>query len=120
MKFQDFKYLITQSFQEWSEDKASRLAAALAYYTVFSIPPLLIIVLAITGQVFDDAQARITAEITSLMSLYVINFEYSGDFFVTEINQMLCSYITGLHIVFNNIGVVQITITAMDEKDWDS
>jgi membrane protein len=67
MKFQDFKYLITQSFQEWSEDKASRLAAALAYYTVFSIPPLLIIVLAITGQVFDDAQARITAEITSFI-----------------------------------------------------
>ena len=67
MKLQDFKYLITQSFQEWSEDKASRLAAALAYYTVFSIPPLLIIVLAITGQVFDDAQARITAEITSFI-----------------------------------------------------
>ena len=40
MKFQDLKYLITQSFKEWSEDKASRLAASLAYYTVFSIPPL--------------------------------------------------------------------------------
>ena len=58
---------ITQSFKEWSEDKASRLAASLAYYTIFSIPPLLIIVLAITGQVFDDAQARITAEINSFI-----------------------------------------------------
>jgi membrane protein len=67
VKFQDLKYLITQSFKEWSEDKASRLAAALAYYTVFSIPPLLIIVLAISGQVFDDAQARITAEINSFI-----------------------------------------------------
>jgi membrane protein len=67
MKFQDFKYLITQSFKEWSEDKASRLAASLAYYTIFSIPPLLIIILAITGQVFDDAQARITAEINSFI-----------------------------------------------------
>ena len=67
MTARDYKYLVTQSFKEWSEDKASRLAAALAYYTVFSIPPLLIIVLAITGQVFDDAPARITAEINSFI-----------------------------------------------------
>ena len=67
MTAQDFKYMIRQSFKEWSEDKASRLAASLAYYTIFSIPPLLIIVLAITGQVFDDAQARITAEINSFI-----------------------------------------------------
>lgn len=67
MTFTDFKYLGLQTFKEWSEDKASRLAASLAYYTVFSIPPLLIIILAITGQVFDDAQARITAEINSFI-----------------------------------------------------
>jgi membrane protein len=67
MKLQDFKYLITESFHEWSDDKASRLAASLAYYTVFSIPPLLIIILAISGQVFDDAQSRITAEITGFI-----------------------------------------------------
>jgi membrane protein len=67
MKFQDLKYLVIQSFKEWSEDKASRLAASLAYYTIFSIPPLLIIILAITGQIFDDAQARITAEINGFI-----------------------------------------------------
>ena len=35
--------IIKQTFKEWSEDKASRLSAALAYYTVFSIPPLLVV-----------------------------------------------------------------------------
>jgi membrane protein len=27
--------LLKETFSEWSEDKASRLAAALAYYTIF-------------------------------------------------------------------------------------
>ena len=50
MTFDDVKYLVTESFSEWSDDKASRLSAALAYYTIFSIPPLLILSLAIAGQ----------------------------------------------------------------------
>ncbi len=56
-------------FQEWSEDQAARLAAALAYYTVFSIPPLLIIVLAIVGQFFDKNAARqqLMAQIAGLI-----------------------------------------------------
>ncbi len=50
--------LIKTTFQDWSEDNATRLAAALAYYTVFSIPPLLIIVLAIVGQFYNQNAAR--------------------------------------------------------------
>jgi membrane protein len=50
--------LVKATFKDWSEDKAARLAAALAYYTVFSIPPLLIIVLAIVGQFFDRNSMR--------------------------------------------------------------
>ena len=45
--------LIKTSFKEWQEDKASRLAAAMAYYTIFSLSPLLIISLAIAGWFFD-------------------------------------------------------------------
>jgi membrane protein len=41
--------LLKETFQEWNEDKAPRLAAALAYYTIFSIAPLLVLVIAITG-----------------------------------------------------------------------
>jgi membrane protein len=47
--------LIKKTFKEWSEDKASRLAAALAYYTVFSIPPLLVVALGIASY-FTDRQ----------------------------------------------------------------
>ena len=42
-------HILKLSYQDWKEDKASRLSAALAYYTIFSLAPLLIIVIAVTG-----------------------------------------------------------------------
>ncbi|HXW01095.1 MAG TPA: YihY/virulence factor BrkB family protein [Anaerolineae bacterium] len=61
--------LLKETFSEWSEDKASRLAASLAYYTVFSIAPLLIIVIAVAGLVFgrEAAQGQIEAQIQGLI-----------------------------------------------------
>src|SRR5262245_8433115 len=44
--------LISQTFNEWSEDKAQRLGAALAYYAAFSIAPLLIIVVSIINFIY--------------------------------------------------------------------
>jgi len=41
--------LLKETFSDWSEDKAPRLGAALAYYAVFSIPPLIVIVIAAIG-----------------------------------------------------------------------
>jgi membrane protein len=38
-----------QTFTDWSEDKAPRLGAALAYYAIFSIPPLILLVIAAVG-----------------------------------------------------------------------
>ena len=61
--------LLKEAFKEWQEDKASLLAAALAYYTVFSITPLLVIAIAIAGAVFgqDAAQGEIVAQINQLV-----------------------------------------------------
>src|SRR5689334_6153558 len=50
--------LLKSTFSDWNEDKAPRLAAALAYYALFAIAPLLIIVIAIAGRVFGDEAAR--------------------------------------------------------------
>ncbi len=49
---------LKEAFDEWNEDKAPRLAAALAYYTAFSIAPLLIIVIAVAGLAFGRDAAR--------------------------------------------------------------
>lgn len=61
--------LLKETFQEWQEDKASRIAAALAYYTVFSISPLLVIAIAIAGAFFgqETARAQITEQLTRLV-----------------------------------------------------
>jgi membrane protein len=49
--------LFKETFSDWSEDNAPRLAAALAYYTVFAIAPLLVIAIAIAGLFLDRAAA---------------------------------------------------------------
>jgi membrane protein len=59
--------LLRDSFKEWSEDKASRLGAALAYYTIFSIGPLLIVAIAIASLVFANAQDQIVGQISSVV-----------------------------------------------------
>lgn len=61
--------LLQTTFKDWQEDKASRIAAALAYYTVFSISPLLVIAIAIAGAFFgqDTAQKQITEQLTTLV-----------------------------------------------------
>ncbi|BAZ30200.1 putative ribonuclease BN [Cylindrospermum sp. NIES-4074] len=58
MNLQKIWQLLQETFKEWSDDKASRLAAALAYYTIFSIAPLLIIIIAVVGSVFGEEAAR--------------------------------------------------------------
>ncbi len=67
MNFPAIKSFLQQLFKEWGEDKASRLAASMAYYTVFSIPPLIVFVLAIAGQVFEDANAQLERQLSGLL-----------------------------------------------------
>jgi membrane protein len=42
----------------WAEDQAAQMGAALAYYTLFSLAPLLILSLAVLGAVFGEAETR--------------------------------------------------------------
>lgn len=50
--------VLKDTWNDWNEDKAPRLAAALAYYTAFSLAPLLVIAIAIAGLVFGQEAAR--------------------------------------------------------------
>jgi membrane protein len=54
---------------QWVEDKAPRLGAALAYYTIFSIAPLLVIAIAVAGFVFgpEAARGQITGQVEHLV-----------------------------------------------------
>ncbi len=61
--------LLKSTYNEWSRDKAPRMGAALAYYTIFSLAPLLVIAIAIAGFVFgrEAVEGRITYEIQGLV-----------------------------------------------------
>jgi membrane protein len=50
--------LLKTTVEEWNVDNASRLAAALAYYIIFSMAPLLVIGVAITGMVLGQEAAQ--------------------------------------------------------------
>jgi membrane protein len=45
--------LVKLTYQGWKEDNGSRLAAALTYYTVFSLAPMLIIAIAVAGLIWQ-------------------------------------------------------------------
>jgi membrane protein len=69
MNPQEYWALLKQTGSEWLEDKAPRLGAALAYYTIFSLAPLLVIIIAVAGFVFgrEAAQGYLLGQIEGLV-----------------------------------------------------
>ena len=61
--------LLKLTYQDWKEDKASRLSAALAYYTIFSLAPMLLIIIAVTGLFWarDVVQTQVLNQIEGLV-----------------------------------------------------
>ena len=61
--------LIKAAVSSWVDDYASSMGAALSYYTLFSIAPLLLIVISIAGLVFgeDAARGEIFTQLNGLM-----------------------------------------------------
>jgi len=51
-------YLLKETFNEFIADNAIKLSAALAYYTIFSLPPLLIIIISLCGFFFGAEAVR--------------------------------------------------------------
>jgi membrane protein len=61
--------MMKEAFADWKDDNAPRLGAALSYYTIFSLAPLLLIAVAIAGLAFgqEAAQGRIVDEIGGVL-----------------------------------------------------
>ncbi len=61
--------LLKDTVREWREDGAPRLAAALAYYTTFSLAPILVLIIAIAGLAGgrDAAQTQTMAQVEDLL-----------------------------------------------------
>jgi len=67
--FKKIAYLFTESFKGFIADNALKLSAALSYYTIFSLPPLLIIIITVSGIFFgaDAVRGHIFGQINDLV-----------------------------------------------------
>lgn len=61
--------LVKQAARDWQRDNAARLGAALSYYTLFSLAPLLVIAIGVAGLAFgrEAAQGQIVTELRGLV-----------------------------------------------------
>jgi len=69
LNFAELWKLVKDSLNAWIDDYAPSMGAALSYYTMFSIAPLLIIVIAVAGLVFgrEAAQGQIMGQLSGLV-----------------------------------------------------
>ena len=67
--WRDLPGMLKEAFTDWKDDEAPRLGAALSYYTIFSLAPLLLIAVAIAGLAFgrEAAQGRIVDEVGGVL-----------------------------------------------------
>lgn len=98
--------LLKSTFQQWNEDKASRLGAALAYYSIFSLAPLLLVAIAVAG-IFLGGQDSARIYITNILSGVI------GSDAARQIGQM----IQGAHkqsngVIASVIGIIVLLLGA--------
>jgi len=67
--FPAIKELLAQTWKEWQKDDATRIGAALAYYTTFSLAPLLVVATSVAGLVYgkDAAEGEVTKQLTNML-----------------------------------------------------
>jgi len=99
-----FTGLIRQSVKGWWDDYAPSMGAAVSFYTLFSIAPLLIIVIAVAGLVFgaDAARTEIIAQLRGLI----------GDAGATGVQQLLASATTSASGTAAVIGIFTLVLGA--------
>ncbi len=98
--------LFKETFEAWNNDHAQRLGAALSYFTVFSIGPLLVIVVGIAGFVFGESAARqqVLAQAQSLLGAQGAQFIETA---------MANASKPSTDIVFSAIGLVTLVLGAL-------
>lgn len=80
-------YLFTQSFKGFIDDNALKFSAALSYYTMFSLPPLLIVIIslsgiffgneAVSGQIFEQISGLVGSEAALQIQEVIKNIKLS-------------------------------------------
>lgn len=69
MKWRGIIELFRDTFEEWRQDDASTLSAALAYYTIISLAPLLVIIIGLVALIFgkEAAEGQVIHQLASIL-----------------------------------------------------
>jgi membrane protein len=105
VKFRRYFNLLKDAGNEFSDDNATKLSASLAYYTIFAIAPLLLVVITLTGFFFkrSDIDAHLADQIQSLVG------KQGTDALLTMLDNIQKQHNTGL---FGVIGVIVLVFGA--------
>ncbi len=87
--FKDIWFLLKNTFKEFIDDNSIKLAASLSYYTIFALPPLLIIIIflsgiffgpeAVKGEIFGQINGLVGNEAAFQIQETIKNFSYARD-----------------------------------------
>lgn len=99
--------ILKESFNEFSEDRVLRLAAATAYYAVFSVGPLLVLIVGVAGLAFGEENVRneVNRQVQSLVggkSATIIGSMMSAQ---TKGGSLMATIIGGVALVMGASGV---------------
>ncbi len=108
--------LLKETFSEWQLNEVSLLASSLAYYTVFSLAPLLVIVIMIVGAIFGEAAAKgqIVAQLTELFG------EQGAELIATAIANMRADAEGGPFRLLFNLGFLIFGATGVFAQIQDA
>ena len=69
LKSKDVKEMIYETFDQFIDDKGFKMSAALSFYAAFSVGPLLLIIISVTGIFYGEEAVRgeISKQITYLI-----------------------------------------------------
>lgn len=118
--------LFTEAAIRWRRDRAPMLAAALAFYMVFSLAPLLLLSVAIAGAVFDraDVQAGIVRAIREAVGAPVAGvirdvLAAAGDAQENTLAIVISSVVLlfGASVVFNQLKAVLDTMWGVPPRE---
>ncbi|MEO8875441.1 MAG: YhjD/YihY/BrkB family envelope integrity protein, partial [Polyangiaceae bacterium] len=97
--------LVKRTFNQWLDDNCQRLGASLAFYTVWSVGPVFLVVVSIAGIVFgrEAAQARLTAVLQQMV----------GPEGAASVNETIVHANSSGHTLLANIlGIILLLVSA--------
>ena len=113
--------LLKQTYQKWSSDDVTEYAAALAYFTIFSLAPLLIIAVAVAGLIFgrQEAQAHLIAQIQQAIGAEAANAAHQMIANTSHMGRSLTAIAIGLATLLLGAMRIFIELKKMLNKIWN-